>query len=104
MCVTWLLRCACVCSSTGVYDVHGVYGVYRACWLLWQLRLLDMERVLCGGLVGQDEAISVMSRCIRLSRAGLRYHDRPLGVFLMIGPTVRAVCAVAIGYTRCKLQ
>jgi ATP-dependent Clp protease ATP-binding subunit ClpA len=48
-----------------------------------------MEEVLSRNLVGQDEAISVISKCIRLSRAGLRYHDRPLGVFLMIGPTVR---------------
>lgn len=48
-----------------------------------------MEEELARGLVGQDEAIAVISKCIRLSRAGLRYHDRPLGVFLMIGPTVR---------------
>ena len=48
-----------------------------------------MEDVLSKGLVGQDEAIATIAKCIRLSRAGLRYHDRPLGVFLMIGPTVR---------------
>ena len=47
-----------------------------------------MEEVLQRGLVGQDEAIATIAKCIRLSRAGLRYHDRPLGVFLMIGPTV----------------
>lgn len=47
-----------------------------------------MEDVLREGLVGQDEAIATIAKCIRLSRAGLRYHDRPLGVFLMIGPTV----------------
>lgn len=50
-----------------------------------------MEEELARGLVGQDEAIAVISKCIRLSRAGLRYHDRPLGVFLMIGPTVSAL-------------
>lgn len=53
--------------------------------------MLQMEEVLGRNLVGQDEAISVISKCIRLSRAGLRYHDRPLGVFLMVGPTVSAV-------------
>jgi hypothetical protein len=47
-----------------------------------------MEEELARNLVGQDEAIAVISKCIRLSRAGLRYHDRPLGVFLMVGPTV----------------
>lgn len=51
-----------------------------------------MEEELARGLVGQDEAIAVIAKCIRLSRAGLRYHDRPLGVFLMIGPTVRLSC------------
>ena len=36
---------------------------------------------------GQDGPIAAISRCIRLSRAGLRYHDRPLGVFLLLGST-----------------
>lgn len=62
--------------------------MHMLCMLL-QTKLLHMEEVLAKGLVGQDEAIAVISKCIRLSRAGLRYHDRPLGVFLMIGPTVR---------------
>lgn len=55
---------------------------------LLQAKLLHMEEALSRNLVGQDEAIAVISKCIRLSRAGLRYHDRPLGVFLMVGPTV----------------
>ena len=50
-------------------------------------RLLHMEAEIGARLVGQDEAIRSIARCIRLSRAGLRYHDRPLGVFLMLGPT-----------------
>jgi len=49
--------------------------------------LLDMEDTLRSKVKGQDAAIASISKCIRLSRAGLRYHDRPLGVFLMIGPT-----------------
>ena len=49
--------------------------------------LLDMEATLRKKVKGQDAAIASISKCIRLSRAGLRYHDRPLGVFLMIGPT-----------------
>ena len=46
-----------------------------------------MEATLRSKVKGQDAAIASISKCIRLSRAGLRYHDRPLGVFLMIGPT-----------------
>jgi ATP-dependent Clp protease ATP-binding subunit ClpB len=49
--------------------------------------LLNMEAELRTRVLGQDEAIQAICRCIRLSRAGLRYHDRPLGVFLMIGGT-----------------
>ena len=49
--------------------------------------LLSMEEELGKIVVGQDHAIRAISKCIRLSRAGLRYHDRPLGVFLMLGPT-----------------
>ncbi len=49
--------------------------------------LLNMEAELCTRVVGQEEAISAICRCIRLSRAGLKFHDRPLGVFLMLGST-----------------
>lgn len=49
--------------------------------------LLQMEEALRGRLVGQRHAISTVARAIRLSRAGLRFHDRPLGVFLLLGPT-----------------
>jgi len=49
--------------------------------------LLRMEEDLSLAVVGQSGPISAIAKCIRLSRAGLRYHDRPLGVFLMLGPT-----------------
>lgn len=52
-----------------------------------KLSLLNMENELSAKVVGQNEAINIISKCIRLSRADLRYHDRPLGVFLMIGTT-----------------
>nr|QFG07010.1 ATP chaperone [Kremastochrysopsis austriaca] len=49
--------------------------------------LLHMEDYLRRYVVGQDHALNVIAKCIRLSRAGLRHHDRPLGVFLLLGPT-----------------
>eukprot|EP01032_Pedospumella_encystans_P017087 gene17087-19479_t len=69
-----------ISQSTGI-PVNSMLGDSE------KAKLLHMEEELARGLVGQDEAIAVISKCIRLSRAGLRYHDRPLGVFLMIGPT-----------------
>ena len=50
-------------------------------------RLLRMEDVLGKSVIGQDEAVRKVSECIRISRAGLRTHDRPLGSFLFLGPT-----------------
>ncbi len=50
-------------------------------------RLLSMEDEIKKRLVGQDEAIRVVSRAIRRSRAGLRDMKRPLGAFLFLGPT-----------------
>lgn len=35
----------------------------------------------------QDQAVHAIANCVRLSRAGLRAHDRPVGVFLFLGPT-----------------
>ena len=46
-----------------------------------------MEEELRKRVVGQDQAIKIIANCVRLSRAGLRSHDKPLGVFLFLGPT-----------------
>lgn len=50
-------------------------------------KLLRMEEVLSKQVVGQPDAISAIANAIRLSKAGLHSHRRPLGVFLMTGPT-----------------
>lgn len=50
-------------------------------------RLLQMEDELHKRVVGQDEAIRVVSRAIRRSRAGLKDPNRPIGSFIFSGPT-----------------
>ena len=50
-------------------------------------KLLQMEDKLHERVVGQDEAIKVVSDAIRRSRAGLSDPNRPLGSFLFLGPT-----------------
>jgi ATP-dependent Clp protease ATP-binding subunit ClpC len=50
-------------------------------------RLLRMEEELHQSVVGQDEAITVISRAIRRSRAGLKDPKRPIGSFVFSGPT-----------------
>ena len=50
-------------------------------------RLLRMEEELHKRIVGQDEAIQVVTRAIRRSRAGLKAPQKPVGSFLFLGPT-----------------
>ena len=50
-------------------------------------RLINMEDALRLNVVGQDEAISVISKAVRRSRAGLIDPKRPIGAFLFLGPT-----------------
>jgi ATP-dependent Clp protease ATP-binding subunit ClpC len=50
-------------------------------------RLLRMEEELHESVVGQNEAIAVISRAIRRSRAGLKDPKRPIGSFVFSGPT-----------------
>ncbi|MBE6405742.1 MAG: ATP-dependent Clp protease ATP-binding subunit [Lentisphaerae bacterium] len=50
-------------------------------------RLLKMEETLRGTVVGQDSALSTISRALRRSRADLKDPRRPIGSFIFLGPT-----------------
>ena len=50
-------------------------------------KLIKMEERLHHRVVGQDEAISVVSNAVRRSRAGLQDPNRPMGSFIFLGPT-----------------
>jgi ATP-dependent Clp protease ATP-binding subunit ClpC len=50
-------------------------------------RLLNMEGELHKRVVGQEEAIAVVTRAIRRARAGLGDPKRPVGTFIFLGPT-----------------
>lgn len=50
-------------------------------------RLLHMEDELKKRVVGQDEAIKVISKSIRRARAGLKDPKRPIGSFIFLGPS-----------------
>ena len=49
--------------------------------------LRNLERDLKMTVFGQDEAIEAMSAAIKLSRAGLKSADKPVGSFMFAGPT-----------------
>jgi ATP-dependent Clp protease ATP-binding subunit ClpC len=50
-------------------------------------RLLRMEKILHQRIVGQDEAVSAVSKAIRRGRVGLKDPKRPTGSFIFLGPT-----------------
>ena len=70
-------RVVSVMTGIPVYKVAESEGV----------RLLKMEEVLRGVVVGQDEALSKVVRAIRRNRAGLKDPNKPIGTFLFLGPT-----------------
>ena len=50
-------------------------------------RLLNMEKILHERVVGQEEAVSAVSRAIRRGRVGIKDPKRPTGSFIFLGPT-----------------
>ena len=50
-------------------------------------KYLHLEKELHKRVIGQDEAISAISRAIRRNQSGIRSHKRPIGSFMFLGPT-----------------
>lgn len=50
-------------------------------------KLLRLEDELHARIIGQNEAVSAVSKAIRRSRAGLKDPSRPIGSFIFVGPT-----------------
>ncbi len=50
-------------------------------------KVLKLEEALRSTIVGQDEAVGIVSRAIRRSRADIKDPNRPIGAFLFLGPT-----------------
>src|SRR5688572_18870188 len=50
-------------------------------------RLLHMEDALHNRVIGQQEAIEIVSKAVRRARAGLKDPKRPIGSFIFLGPT-----------------
>ncbi len=52
-----------------------------------QARLLEMEEAVHQRIVGQDEAVTAVSKAVRRAHAGLKDPSRPIGSFIFLGPT-----------------
>lgn len=68
-----------VSSATGIPVAKMLEGEIE--------KLIRMEDYMKSRVVGQDEAVEVVSDIIRRSRAGLAEENRPSGSFLFLGPT-----------------
>jgi type VI secretion system protein VasG len=49
--------------------------------------IITLEDQLCQRIVGQDEAIGIISRNIKAAKAGLGDPRQPIGIFLLVGPS-----------------
>ncbi len=50
-------------------------------------KIMKMDSVIKEKIIGQDEAISKLSKAIRRTRAGLKNPKKPIGSFIFLGPT-----------------
>ena len=50
-------------------------------------RLIKMEEVMHESVIGQDEAIQIVSKAVRRARSGIKNPRRPTGAFIFLGPT-----------------
>ena len=50
-------------------------------------KLVKMSEVLQGKVIGQDEAVKKVVKCIQRNRAGLKDPNKPIGSFIFMGPT-----------------
>lgn len=50
-------------------------------------KLKNLEKLLHGRVIGQNEAVDAVAKAIRRGRAGLKDPKRPIGSFLFLGPT-----------------
>jgi ATP-dependent Clp protease ATP-binding subunit ClpC len=52
-----------------------------------QVKLMDLEKLLRSRVVGQEDAVSAISRAVRRARVGLKDPNRPIAAMLFCGPT-----------------
>ena len=79
-------------EEVGVEDVAKVVSLWTGIPVFKMLeeetsKLSQMESELKKRIIGQDEAISIVSNAIRRSRAGISEENKPIGSFMFLGPT-----------------
>jgi ATP-dependent Clp protease ATP-binding subunit ClpC len=50
-------------------------------------KLLGLEKILTSKVIGQDDAITTISKCVRRNRVGIKDVNKPIGSFIFLGST-----------------
>jgi ATP-dependent Clp protease ATP-binding subunit ClpC len=88
----WQLQRSMITPVVAVNDIANVVAGWTGIPVVQMTeeeaqRLRRMEEEIHKRMVGQDEAIGVVSRAIRRARSGMKDSRRPVGSFLFLGPT-----------------
>ncbi len=74
-------------------------------------KLLNMEKDMTRTVVGQADAVTAMSKALRRSRADLKDPKRPIGTFMLLGPTgvgktllAKTLAETMFGDAKCLIQ
>jgi ATP-dependent Clp protease ATP-binding subunit ClpC len=65
-----------------------------------QKRVVHIERSLGGAIIGQPEAVRAISQAVKKAAVGLKDPRKPIGVFLLVGPTGTGKTEMAKALTR----
>jgi ATP-dependent Clp protease ATP-binding subunit ClpC len=89
---TWRQQRSAITPSVTMNDIANVVAEWTGIPVVQMTeeeakRLLRMEQEIHKRMVGQDEAIGVVSRAIRRARSGMKNSRRPVGSFMFLGPT-----------------
>ena len=81
-----------LCQVVGAREIADVLGEWTGIPAAKMLsddrkRLLSIEQRISSRVFGQDEGIKVLSKAVKRSRAGVNDPNKPIGVFLFLGPT-----------------
>lgn len=86
---TWLLEQSNVVTAQDIAGVVSEWTNIPVTMLTEDesARLINLEDNLHVRMVGQDEAVTAVSKAIRRNRVGIKSPNRPIGTFLFLGPT-----------------
>lgn len=88
----WQIQCTQLTPEVSVNDIASVVAEWTGIPVVQMTeeeaqRLRRMEEEIHRRMIGQDEAIGVVSKAIRRARSGMKDSKRPVGSFLFLGPT-----------------